>query len=113
MRPPRKRVDDKNNQKCSNQVCVEAHFAIICKENENYIIYDWKTLNLPRNPQNDLQTIVYFLEIVGSHDYHYGVCIMGFIAQVFVKALVPLNKYVIEPMILTAVKRSIQPFRLP
>lgn len=32
--------------------------AILQKDNE-YIIYDWKTLNLPKNPENDLQTITY------------------------------------------------------
>ena len=59
-------------------------------------------------------TIFYLLEIAGSHDYHYGVGLMGFIAQLFVKALIPLNKYLMEPiMILTAMKQSIKPFHLP
>ena len=31
----------------------------IYKENDNYIIYDWKTLNLPKDPKNDLQSVVY------------------------------------------------------
>ena len=29
------------------------------EENNQYIIYDWKTLNLPKNPQDDLQSVVY------------------------------------------------------
>ena len=59
-------------------------------------------------------TIFYLLETAGSHDYHYGVGLMGFIAQLFVKALIPLNKYLMEPiMILTAMKQSIKPFHLP
>ena len=59
-------------------------------------------------------TIFYLLEIAGSHDYHYGVGLMGFIAQLFVKALIPLNKYLMEPiMILTAMKQLIKPFHLP
>lgn len=33
--------------------------AILKDENENLIIYDWKTLNLPKDPKNDLQTIMY------------------------------------------------------
>jgi len=28
-------------------------------KDEGYIIYDWKTLNIPKNIQDDLQTIVY------------------------------------------------------
>lgn len=31
----------------------------IYKENDFYTIYDWKTLNLPKNPQDDLQSVVY------------------------------------------------------
>ena len=31
----------------------------IYKENNEYIIYDWKTLNLPKDPENDLQSVVY------------------------------------------------------
>jgi len=32
--------------------------AVLSKDNE-IKIYDWKTLNLPKNPENDIQTIVY------------------------------------------------------
>ena len=50
----------------------------------------------------------------GAHDYRYGACITGFITQLFVKALIHLNKYLIEPiMILTAMKQLIKPFHLP
>ncbi len=31
----------------------------ISKENDIYTIYDWKTLNLPAQPEDDLQTVVY------------------------------------------------------
>ena len=34
-------------------------FDAIYKDNDDYIIYDWKTLNLPKNAQDDLQTITY------------------------------------------------------
>ena len=34
-------------------------FDAIYKENDNYIIYDWKTLNIPKNPKEDLQSVVY------------------------------------------------------
>ena len=34
-------------------------YDAIYKENNQYIIYDWKTLNLPKNPNDDLQSIVY------------------------------------------------------
>ena len=32
--------------------------AVLIKE-DKVQIYDWKTLNLPKNPENDIQTIVY------------------------------------------------------
>lgn len=38
---------------------LTGRYDAICKENDQYIIYDWKTLNLPKNPQEDLQSIVY------------------------------------------------------
>ena len=38
---------------------LTGRFDAIYKDNNNYIIYDWKTLNLPKNPQEDLQSIVY------------------------------------------------------
>ena len=31
----------------------------IYEENNTYTIYDWKTLNLPKNPKDDLQSVVY------------------------------------------------------
>ena len=38
---------------------LTGRYDAIYKENEQYIIYDWKTLNIPYNVENDLQTIVY------------------------------------------------------
>ena len=37
---------------------LTGRFDAIYKD-ENYIIYDWKTLNIPKNAEEDLQTIVY------------------------------------------------------
>ncbi len=31
----------------------------IYKDMDSYVIYDWKTLNLPKDPDNDLQSVVY------------------------------------------------------
>jgi len=39
---------------------LTGRFDAIYKENNNYIIWDWKTLNFPKNPSEDLQTVVYF-----------------------------------------------------
>lgn len=38
---------------------LTGRYDAIYKENDEYIIYDWKTLNLPKEPENDLQSIVY------------------------------------------------------
>ena len=38
---------------------LTGRFDAIYKENDEIIIYDWKTLNFPKNPQDDLQTVVY------------------------------------------------------
>lgn len=38
---------------------LTGRYDAIYKENNQYIIYDWKTLNLPKNPSEDLQSIVY------------------------------------------------------
>lgn len=38
---------------------LTGRFDAIYKENDEYIIYDWKTLNIPFNPEEELQTIVY------------------------------------------------------
>ena len=38
---------------------LTGRYDAVYKENDNYIIYDWKTLNIPKNPEDDLQTIVY------------------------------------------------------
>lgn len=38
---------------------LTGRFDAIYKDNDEYIIYDWKTLNLPKDAENDLQTIVY------------------------------------------------------
>ena len=38
---------------------LTGRFDAIYKEKDEYIIYDWKTLNLPKNPENDMQSVVY------------------------------------------------------
>lgn len=38
---------------------LTGRFDAVYKENNEYIIWDWKTLNLPKNPNEDLQSIVY------------------------------------------------------
>ena len=38
---------------------LTGRYDAIYKENDEYIIYDWKTLNLPREAENDLQSVVY------------------------------------------------------
>lgn len=38
---------------------LTGRFDAIYKENDEITIYDWKTLNLPKNASSDLQTIVY------------------------------------------------------
>lgn len=38
---------------------LTGRYDAIYKEDDNYIIYDWKTLNLPKNPEDDLQSVVY------------------------------------------------------
>jgi len=38
---------------------LTGRFDAIYKENDMVVIYDWKTLNLPKEAENDLQTIVY------------------------------------------------------
>ncbi len=38
---------------------LTGRFDAVFKQKENYIIYDWKTLNIPKDAHNDLQTSVY------------------------------------------------------
>ena len=38
---------------------LTGRFDAILKDEESYTIYDWKTLNLPKNPTSDLQSVVY------------------------------------------------------
>ena len=38
---------------------LTGRYDAIYKENDQYVIYDWKTLNLPKNPSEDLQSVVY------------------------------------------------------
>ena len=38
---------------------LTGRYDAIYQENGEYIIYDWKTLNLPKNPDDDLQSVVY------------------------------------------------------
>lgn len=38
---------------------LTGRFDAIYKEDDEYIIYDWKTLNIPKNSAEDLQSIVY------------------------------------------------------
>lgn len=48
----------KNDLNGWNYYLTGRYDAIHYKENR-YTIYDWKTLNLPKEPENDLQSIVY------------------------------------------------------
>lgn len=43
----------------SSSYFLTGRFDAILKNKTGYMIFDWKTLNLPKNPENDLQTIVY------------------------------------------------------
>ena len=47
------------NELNSKNYYLTGRYDAIYKENDQYIIYDWKTLNLPQAPQDDLQSIVY------------------------------------------------------
>ena len=38
---------------------LSGRFDAILKDGEKFIIYDWKSKNIPQNPQDDLQSIVY------------------------------------------------------
>lgn len=38
---------------------LTGRFDAIFKDENGFIIYDWKTLNIPKNPEDDLQTVVY------------------------------------------------------
>ena len=38
---------------------LTGRFDAVYKKDDFYIIYDWKTLNIPKNPKDDLQSIVY------------------------------------------------------
>lgn len=38
---------------------LTGRYDAIYKENSEYIIYDWKTLNIPKSPKDDLQSVVY------------------------------------------------------
>lgn len=40
---------------------LTGRFDCVVKNNDKYTILDWKTKNLPKNPESDLQTIVYFI----------------------------------------------------
>ena len=43
----------------SKSYYLTGRFDAIYQENDKIIIYDWKTLNLPKNPTEDLQSVVY------------------------------------------------------
>ena len=43
-----------------NNFYLTGRFDAVVKNNDKYTILDWKTKNLPKNPEFDLQTIVYF-----------------------------------------------------
>ena len=42
-----------------NEFFLNGRFDAILKEGDTYIIYDWKSENIPKDPENDIQTIVY------------------------------------------------------
>lgn len=48
--------------KCKNKdltIYLTGRFDAVYKDKNTYIIYDWKSKNIPPNPQEDLQSIVY------------------------------------------------------
>lgn len=48
--------------KCKNANTIfylTGRFDAIFQDNDKYIIYDWKSKNIPQNPQDDLQSVVY------------------------------------------------------
>lgn len=42
---------------------ITGRIDAIIKEKDQYIIYDWKTGNLPKNPETDLQTCIYLFSV--------------------------------------------------
>ncbi len=42
---------------------LTGRFDAIYFEKGEYVIYDWKTLNLPKNPSDDLQSVVYLYSL--------------------------------------------------
>ena len=38
---------------------LTGRYDAVYNDNSSYVIYDWKTLNIPKEVENDLQTIVY------------------------------------------------------
>lgn len=42
---------------------LTGRFDAVFRAGDNYIIYDWKTLNFPKNPENDLQSVVYLFAL--------------------------------------------------
>ncbi len=47
------------NNRADKPYYLTGRFDAIYKDIEGYVIYDWKTLNLPSNPYEDLQSVVY------------------------------------------------------
>lgn len=51
------------NVKIGESDWLTGRIDAILKENDKYIIYDWKTGNLPKNPETDLQTCIYLFSV--------------------------------------------------
>lgn len=51
------------NIKIDKENWLTGRIDAIIKENGKYIIYDWKTGNLPKNPGTDLQTCIYLFSV--------------------------------------------------
>jgi len=47
------------NEINGNPYYLTGRFDAVYSKEDKIIIYDWKTLNLPKDPENDLQTVVY------------------------------------------------------
>ncbi len=46
-------------EKSDKDFFINGRYDAILKEDNSYIIYDWKSENIPQNPEDDIQTVVY------------------------------------------------------
>lgn len=47
------------NKTKNNHFYLTGRFDAVLEEENEVQIYDWKTINLPKNPESDIQTVVY------------------------------------------------------